>query len=96
MPIFKYKALDYKGSKIQGLVNGFNKSAAAESLQTRGYDIVSIEDTWYAINILRILESLDELLRPDVLQTQGFVPFNYLASFSSILLISVLVRRKFQ
>lgn len=59
-------------------------------------DVVTIEDTWLAINILTILESLDELLRPDVLQTQGFVSVDFVIVIGNILLISLLLRRKVQ
>ncbi|MBD3247829.1 type II secretion system protein GspF [Candidatus Falkowbacteria bacterium] len=44
MPIFRYKAFDYQGNKTQGLISGFNKNAAAENLNNRGFEIISIED----------------------------------------------------
>lgn len=36
-------------------------------------DISSIHYTWYAIQILNLLDAIDELSRPDVLQTNGFL-----------------------
>lgn len=42
MPIFSYKGIDFRGRKVQGLINGFNRSAAAESLKERGYEVLSV------------------------------------------------------
>lgn len=50
-------------------------------------------DTWYAIQILKYLNALDELLSPDVLQTQGFI--NYQVSLILIpLSLFVIVKRR--
>lgn len=59
-------------------------------------DQVTLEDTWYAIHILSLLDSLDELLRPDVLQTQGFIPLHFLPFLSSLTIMTLFVRRKIQ
>lgn len=44
MPIFSYKVLDFRGKKIQGMINGFNRTAVAESLVSRGFDVLSVDD----------------------------------------------------
>lgn len=44
MPIYSYKAIDYRGKKVQGLINAFNKRAAGESLAERSFDVISIKD----------------------------------------------------
>ena len=44
MPVYNYKALDYKGKKVRGMVNAFNKRAAEERLTARGYEISAITD----------------------------------------------------
>lgn len=44
MPIFSYKALNSRGKKIQGMINGFNKASASENLTARGFEVVSLED----------------------------------------------------
>lgn len=44
MAIFGYKALDFRGKKIQGMVNGFNRALATEALTTRGLEVLSLVD----------------------------------------------------
>lgn len=44
MPIFNYKALDFRGKKIQGMVNGFNRASAVEALTARGLEVLSVVD----------------------------------------------------
>ena len=54
---------------------------------------VTVNATWYAINILFLLDSLDQLLSPDVLQTQGFVGIEFYISITGVVSIVVIRRR---
>ncbi|MFV2016242.1 MAG: hypothetical protein ACC656_12485, partial [Candidatus Heimdallarchaeota archaeon] len=54
---------------------------------------VTVNATWYAINILFLLDSLDQLLSPDVLQTQGFVGIEFYISIIGVVSIVVIRRR---
>ncbi len=44
MPIYSYKAVDQKNKKVQGLINSFNKRAALERLNDRGFKSISLRD----------------------------------------------------
>ena len=54
---------------------------------------VTVDATWYAINILWLLESLDQLDSPDVLQTQGFVGIGFISSIIGISIIIIIGRK---
>lgn len=58
-----------------------------------GSTVVTVDATWYAINILWLLDSLDQLASPDVLQTQGFVGIGIISSLIGISII-LSIRRK--
>jgi prenyltransferase beta subunit len=55
-------------------------------------DKVTLESTWYAVKILSLLDAIDELLVPDVLQTEGFVHTSFFVYILSIVLITNLRR----
>ncbi len=65
MPIFSYKALDFRGKKVQGMVNGFNRSAAAEALSERGYEVQSITDKTDSLE-LKILMMINPVKTKDL------------------------------
>lgn len=65
MPIFSYKALDFRGKKVQGMVNGFNRSAAAESLSERGYEVLSVTDKTDSLE-LKILMLINPVRTKDL------------------------------
>ncbi|MCE7737259.1 MAG: hypothetical protein GPJ54_20390 [Candidatus Heimdallarchaeota archaeon] len=69
---------------LQKADSGFTDIASTE---------VNVSSTWYAINILWLLDSLDELLSPDVLQTQGFVGIGLISPIIGIVSF-IFIRRK--
>lgn len=55
---------------------------------------VTLEATFYAIKILQMLNAMDELLRPDVLQTHGFINYNIFPMIISISFLVLTIRKR--
>ena len=58
-----------------------------------GRTFSTLKDTWMAIKILFWLESLDELLSPDVLQTEGFIGLSIVSPVIALVLIPLWRKR---
>ncbi len=69
---------------LQNTNSGFHEVGRTES---------TLKDTWMAIKILYWLESLDELLSPDVLQTEGFIGLSIIYPAFALVLIPLWRRR---
>ncbi len=79
------KSLDHKKELTTFIINlqeprsGFKDTTSQK---------VNMEDTWYAIQSLLLLNKLTELSAPEVLLTQGFVPYQILG-ISGIFIIPI-------
>jgi prenyltransferase beta subunit len=58
-----------------------------------GEEKVTITDSWYAVHSLQILQQLDQLLSPDVLQTNGFISLQSYSITLSLILITIRRRK---
>jgi len=65
MPIFSYKAFDYRGKRTGGLINGFNKRAVLEKLTERGFEVLTIKDKTDTLE-LKILTLINPVSIKDI------------------------------
>jgi prenyltransferase beta subunit len=58
-----------------------------------GNEEVTITDSWYAVHSLQILQQLDQLLSPDVLQTHGFISLQFFSITISLIILTTWRRK---
>ncbi|MDD5071927.1 MAG: type II secretion system F family protein [Patescibacteria group bacterium] len=66
MAIFKFKALNSEGKKVDGLIDAANEKFAAETLQERGLSIISIKKHSEGRRESRFLSVLDRVKTKDL------------------------------
>lgn len=71
-----------------------NQQRANSGFGEAGNQFPTVKSTWQAVEILKALFALDELDSPEVLQTEGFIPFHGIG-FGLIVITLVAKRRKF-
>lgn len=71
-----------------------NRQRANSGFGEAGNQFATVKSTWQAVEILKALFALDELDSPEVLQTEGFIPFQSIG-FGLIVITFVAKRRKF-
>src|SRR6056297_831483 len=65
MPIYKYKAKNLSGKRVQDLINAFNERAAIEKLQKRGLKNISVVNKSDSLE-LKILSTLNPVKIKDL------------------------------
>lgn len=66
MPIFKYKALDADKKRVEGLIEAASEKMAAETLQERGFSIVSIKKHSEGKKEIKLLSILNRVKAKDL------------------------------
>ncbi len=81
-------------TKNELLLFVLNQQVTNSGFHENGQKAATLKNTWKAIMILFFLNSLKELLSPDVIQTEGFIPVDLLGVISATLFVTLLRRFK--